>query len=521
MTAWLGRPARTSRWTASFVGAVALASAVAPNLAKAQPDDTAFVQRSGSALTLNGHPYRYSGMNIEWLGVEFYGASGEHPPAVPTRFEVQDALATASEMGSRVVRAQTLGDSVGCADCLEPQLGVFNEAALNHLDEVIEEARRQHIRLIIPMTGDCTVCVIKGFPLKSGINQYLAWFGATNQDDFFKDPRIIAAFEKHISALLEHRNHLTGVRLKDDPTILAWENCNVCTLNVIMKAAVGQPVTGQEPALVRGWVEEIGRYLKANDRNHLYFDNSGLFRFDPSAARMRTPDIMGMEYYPHWALVMKSPSSAQSMLDDAKLVTAAGKVYAPSEIGWDRTNWTTQKDFQALLDALAADPNISGDAWWALQAHAPDHGWQAIPIDEDKTPFTLEHGESGEWWALYYTGRTTLVSTKADMAERAQQLRAHAYVMAGDPTPPHALTPAPEITSDAGKLYWRGAAGAATYSIERAPNASGPWTTVCDRCVTDESDGWADPSAPKGGAVYRITGYNVDGVRGASSPPGR
>ena len=73
-------------------------------------------------------------MNIEWLGLEGYGPKALRGPYVPSNFEVGDALSAAEEMGSRVVRAQPLGDTIGCAQCLEPSPGVFNEAMFHHID---------------------------------------------------------------------------------------------------------------------------------------------------------------------------------------------------------------------------------------------------------------------------------------------------------------------------------------------------------------------------------------------------
>src|SRR3954462_12067160 len=85
-----------------------------------------YVQRTGDHLTLGGKPYRFGGANIEWLGLSNYGPAHPSQPRPPTRFEVDDALATVQELGARVVRSQTLGDSVGCDLCLEPSLGTFN-----------------------------------------------------------------------------------------------------------------------------------------------------------------------------------------------------------------------------------------------------------------------------------------------------------------------------------------------------------------------------------------------------------
>jgi len=84
---------------------------------------------------------------------------------------------------------------------------------------------------------------------------------------------------------------------------------------------------------------------------------------------------------------------------------------------------------------------MAGDLSWALESHNDVHGWQPLPADnrciaraDDSKPppstpsddgagcFT---NEDGNWWALYYTGISTLSHDAADMAARAQLLRAH------------------------------------------------------------------------------------------------
>ena len=60
---------------------------------------------------------------------------------------------TAKEMGARVVRSQTLGDSVGCELCIEPQLGIFNPDAFKAIDYAIKAAHDRGIRLIITLGG--------------------------------------------------------------------------------------------------------------------------------------------------------------------------------------------------------------------------------------------------------------------------------------------------------------------------------------------------------------------------------
>ncbi|MFZ0938180.1 MAG: hypothetical protein WAN63_02050 [Candidatus Sulfotelmatobacter sp.] len=370
-----------------------------------------FVTRAGTSLQLDGKPFRYSGPNIEWLGLEAYGPHDPQGPRYPSHFEVDDAMDTAKEMGARVVRSQTLGDSVGCELCIEPQLGVFNPEAFEAIDYAIKAAHDRGIRLIITLVGDCATCTF------SGPGKYLEWTKKQDPKVFFTDPEVIAAFEAHIAAVLNHRNALTGMAYKDDPTILAWENCNMCGLGVVW--------TSHSPDFTPylPWIDTIGNFIKSIDQRHLYLDTTGFFRYDQKALEAKTSDLVTWEYYPHWDALVGSgeKTTAQSFSRDAAAITGRGKAYIVNEFGWDVTDWPTRDDLQAVLHALANDPNICGDDYWGLQAHADNFGWQAIPANVSN-PTYARKGESGQWWALYYGGINTMVNTVDDMRARAQQL---------------------------------------------------------------------------------------------------
>jgi mannan endo-1,4-beta-mannosidase len=464
-----------------------------------------FVQRSGTHLTVDGAQFRYSGPNIEWLGLEGYGPHDPMGPRYPSRFEIDDAFATTSEMGGKVVRAQTLGDTVGCALCIEPELGKFNDGAFKAADYAIATAAKHGMKLIIPLIGDCATC--EG----GGIGQYLAWEHKGNPQDFFTDPSVISDYERHIDAVLNHRNVISGIRYRDDPTIMAWENCNMCGILALF--------THGDLAQVAAWSEMIGKHIKQVDSRHLYLDTTGIFRAYPKVLDNPSTDLATFEEYPHWDKLLSGgkPTTAATFSEDAATVTGHGKVFIVNEFGWDRTNWPTQADLHTVLETMQQDPNISGDNFWALQAHLENFGFQPVPADSHILPFA-ETGECGEWWALYYPGIKTLVMTAEDMAARAQELRGHAYEMSGLSVPKHAVPPIPAVTSTVlgGLVAWRGSAGAVRYSIERQAPGAQNWQLVCDRCATDGDDPWIDNTGGFG-AKYRITAYNKDGTPSAVS----
>ncbi len=120
--------------------------------ARIRDSASSFVTRSGTSLLLNGQPFRFSGANIYWLGLEEVNTS--NGIAYPSHFQVDDALATAQTMGATVVRSHTLGISVGCSICVEPTLGTFNQVALQQIDYAIQSAHNYGIKLIIPLVDN-------------------------------------------------------------------------------------------------------------------------------------------------------------------------------------------------------------------------------------------------------------------------------------------------------------------------------------------------------------------------------
>jgi mannan endo-1,4-beta-mannosidase len=461
-----------------LAGLLALTGNAAPK-PSAQAD--LFVSREKTRLVLGSRPFRFGGANIEWLGLQGYGPADPGGPRLPSHYEIDDAMATARELGARVVRSQTMGDSVGCDECLEPTLGRFNKAAFERVDYALKSARDHGLRIIATIVGDDARAGGSGCV-------YLTWRGITvpncslvAMDPFWTDPAVIDDVEQHIRALLDHVNVYTHIAYKNDPTILGWD---------LMNGGGSPPV----------WTRTMARFVHSADTRHLVLS-------DASNARLSTVDACVAFVYPHWQLPL---ATVEPKIAACK---AAHKPFIAYEYGWDRTNYPSMRGLRAFLSSLAANPEIAGDAFWALQAHADGHGWMPIPADI-RDPVAAAREESGEWWALYYPGITTLLNTAADMAARAQLIRHHDFAMQGVPLPAHAIPPAPIITAAAARLYWEGSAGAKDYSVQRGAGPHGPWTTVCIRCVTDDDNGYRVSHR----GWYRLIPYNLDGKRG---PPSR
>ena len=410
-----------------------------------------FVTRTGTQLSLHGEPFRFSGTNMYWLGLSESGSVH-----YPSQFEVDNGFATAQEMGATVVRSHTLGDTVGCPDCIEPSEGVFNQTALQHIDYAIKSARDHGIRLVIPLVDNWHY-------YEGGKHTYTDWLGLSSENDFYTDSATIAAFEQHISVLLNHVNVYTGVAYKDDPTILAWEEGNELT---------------NAPS---SWVSTVATYIKSLDTNHLVAFGT------PNGVQSNTLSVPNLDIEDYHTY----PANIAGMNQDASTTEQAGKAFYVGEF-----DWTSGDSLQSFVSAIETNGSV-GDTFWSLFPLDPTSGY-------------VQHGDG---YTLHYPGDTD------NMRIRAQILRTHAYRMSERPLPPHARPGRPDITSITGQqIAWRGAAFGDIYSIERSLiSANGPWTTICDLCVTDNGSPWTDTTQQEGTNWYRIQAFNVDGVASAYS----
>jgi len=355
-----------------------------------------FVKRSNGKLVVDGKTFRFSGANLDWLVLandEFARLGNNTGTAKnsyrPSRWMIDDAFATLVKMNGTVARVWSVGCQ-GTPLSIEPELGKFNEEALQQVDYILDSAKRHGIRLVM------TLCDNWDF-YTGGRYQFLKWRGITDHSKFWVDPGCKADYKAYVAVLVNRTNSLTGVAYKNDPTILCWESAN-------------EFVSPPE------WEREMAVYIKSLDPHHLFMvgnsDVADSRHADVQKRWIAIPefDILQRHYYRVHGL----PWAAAK---DAEAVAAAGKVFIIGEYGWDGQNATIE-ELKGWLKEVETNTTVSGDLLWALRGRKDKDNFMAVP------------GAGGDWWALYYPGRTTgSLNTEEDMKVRVRMLSDHAAAM--------------------------------------------------------------------------------------------
>lgn len=373
----------------AFSSVMLLCSCAFAQTSAASSKLSGFVTRSGARLMLNGKPFRFAGGNLDNVNLAsnryslICSITGKIDAFYPSHWAIDDAFETLHKMGGTVARVYSAGTQ-GSPLAIEPELGVFNEAALRQLDYVIKSAGEHGIRLDLVLVSQQDYYV-------GGRDVFSHWRGNKS----FYDDQVVSDFEQFIHKVVTRVNSITGVAYKDDPAIFAWETDNEI---------------GDSPVW---WENRICSYIKSLDPNHLVINGNVLVASAAIPERLaeKDADIYVQHYYEHW----KNP---WNLATDAAKVTKAGKAFIVEEFGWDRSN-TTVANLEKHLSEVEQNPGVAGDMFWALRAHIAPGKLFPVP------------GEGGEWWALYYDGLDTGENSAADMHQRALILQAHIRRMTG------------------------------------------------------------------------------------------
>ena len=429
-----------------------------------------FITARGDQLMDGDQPFRFISFNIPNLLLveDNYPFAQTNAWRLPDQFEITDALATVRQMGGTVVRTYSItlarGDNppTQVSQVLAP--GKFNEAAFVVLDRALQVANEQGVRLVIPL--------VNNWPWMGGRAEYAAFRGK-GKNDFWTDPQLIADFKETIKFVLTRTNTLTGARYCDDKAVLCWE-------------------TGNELDSPAAWTREISAYIKSLDHNHLVMDgNTGGMR--SGSLDIPDVDIVTTHHYSGGRGGM-----AQTISNNA--AQAKGKkIYVVGEFGFVST-----AQMAAALQAIR-DSSAAGGLLWSLRFHDRDGGfyWHSEPA-------------GGNLFKAFHWPGSPVAAAYDEIALMAIT-RTNAFAIRGLPVPPVPVPAPPKLLpiADPGAISWQGSIGAATYAVERAPAARGPWTVAgkdIDESAAQYHPVYSDESAPKGNWFYRVRASNEAGV---------
>lgn len=201
-------------------GATALALNAAPAVA-AQPDGAGrpgspgspgFVTVKHGGFAVHGSPFRFGGTNCYYLHQQ-------------SHYMIDAVLGDAARMGLTVVRAWAFADGTGGGyRPLQTAPYTYDEAAFEPLDYAVHRAGQLGLRLVLPL--------VNNWPDYGGMKTYVAWFlgldddsygDGTNHDRFYTDAKIRDCFKAYMRHVTGRRNRYTGLRYRDDPTIMTFE----------------------------------------------------------------------------------------------------------------------------------------------------------------------------------------------------------------------------------------------------------------------------------------------------------
>ncbi len=329
--------------------AVLLLSASSSAIGCVRGHDSGFVKRVGAQLVLDGKPFRFAGTNNYYL---------DYSPNVMTNAVLDKAAAN----GFNVVRTwawMDIGNQDGSNSVWSADKGVYfqywdgtkpayNDGAngLQRLDYVVAQAGARGLKLVLPLTNNWSDF--------GGMDQYVRWAGGTYHSDFYTNPKIRQWFKGWISHLLNHTNSITGIKYKDDPTIMTWELAN----EPRCKGSGGYPADPTcNTTTITNWAAEMSAYIKSIDHNHLVSSGSEGFLCEPNnpkvagdwtrdcstgegvdelaISKLPTIDVMSYHLYPDsWGKATDPTWSTDWIKEHIRLAQMIHKPSMLGEYGW-------------------------------------------------------------------------------------------------------------------------------------------------------------------------------------------
>lgn len=273
MTGFKKRLASTALATAMTLTALPVSVFLISTDAEAGvPNGFAYTQ--GTRFMLDGSPFYYAGTNCYYLTFK-------------SQETVDSVFKDAEAMGLKVIRVWgnlDVGVKTGTTDSegkpvftnnndgpgekdgiyfqyFDKDLGkpVINEGkdGLQKLDYALYQAEKHGIKLLITFTNY--------WDAFGGMGQYVKWaqelgISGLKKDDFYTNETLKGWYKDYVNGLLNHTNPYTGRKLKDEPSVFAWELANEPRCNTDAQC---------KDNILYNWAKEMSEYVKSVDPNHM------------------------------------------------------------------------------------------------------------------------------------------------------------------------------------------------------------------------------------------------------------
>jgi len=457
------------------------------------------IVRKGDQLFEGDKPFRFMGMAAPNIQANENQVREDRTNRFPDEYEISDILDGIRRVGGRATRTFSLSvfhpDDKGMPVYFSGYRQ-YNEEAFQCLDRVIALGHKYDVRLIIPFIAS------QSFASVRGVDEFSAMAGKP-KGSFWTDPEQKADFKHFLNFILNRKNTVNGILYKDDPAILAWQLGNEFGS---YPGDRGLNYDEWSPKIL-DWSLEMAAYIKTQDPNHLIMEAGGADREkliqDPNI------DVISDHLYEYWNKMGGKPWQLAPIALESYNQCKGRKPLIVDEFGLGTT-----ENLRELMQTIRQS-GIVGGLMWSIRSHRRDGGWYYH--NEGGTPVNSFHVPG---FSAGYT---------YDEVRLLELLRKEAYLIRGIPAPEvDKPAPAPILFQRKDGFTWRGATGAAYYTIERADAPNGPWKVLAtgleDSVLAEVAKFEASPEASEPLTLfadewaetgktyyYRIKGTNVTG----------
>jgi PKD repeat protein len=346
----------------------------------APPPIRSFVERGASGLVADGVPFRAVGANM-YYAQQLLSRHVQTQELRPLSL-VRQALTAANCSGISVVRILGFNDNppeLNDDSVIQTAPGIYREDGLRGLDLALAEARKHHTRVILTLTNNWSAF--------GGIPRYASWAGIDPRRAM-SDPQVLDWIVEYSRFLSQRVNTFTGVRYRDDPTILAVELANELRCPGCPE---GRDATAFTAALARGVAPEWPNHLIGDgaegfdtEKNlyagleHSYLLNANEGSSFAAIAAIPEIDLVSYHLYPDsWHLT--DAQTTLSIDTHESIARTAGKLAYLGEFGLrtgDAERGTTYD--QWLQRLFVTNGGALGLVWQIVYPGRPDNDGFAL-----------------------------------------------------------------------------------------------------------------------------------------------